>query len=108
MNVKLPKFLSLIIVLAALYLVLDATPAHAQELKIPRGSKVVIRNDYGSIAIMGWDRETIEAVATDVSRTGETVSVSISENLPVSNKILVTAKSDKRNPQGKIDRKSVV
>jgi DUF4097 and DUF4098 domain-containing protein YvlB len=101
MNAKLPNFLSLIIVLAALYLVLAATPISGQELKIPRGSKVIVRNDYGSITITGWERETIEAVATDLSRA-ETVSVSISENLPVSKKILITAKPDKRNPQNKI------
>jgi len=102
MNAKFPKFLSLMIVLAALYSVFAAAPIRAQERKIPRGSKVVVRNDYGSITITGWERETIEAVATDVSRAGETVSVSISENLPVSKRILITATPDKRNPQGKI------
>jgi Putative adhesin len=102
MNPKFPNFLSLILVLAALCLSLAATSISAQELKIPRGSKIVVRNDYGSITITGWERETIEAVATDESRASETVSVSISENLPVSNRILITAKPDKRNPQGKI------
>jgi DUF4097 and DUF4098 domain-containing protein YvlB len=102
MNAKFSNLLSVTIALAALYFVLAATPVNAQEQKIPRGSKVVVRNDYGSVTITGWERETIEAVATDVSRAGETVSVSISQNLPVSNRILVTAKPDKRNPQGKI------
>jgi hypothetical protein len=101
MSANFPKLLSLMIVLAALYFALLAAPINAQERKIPRGSKVVVRNDYGSITITGWNNETIEAVATDISRA-EAVSVSISENLPVSNRILISAKPDKRNPQGKI------
>lgn len=102
MNAKLPKFLSLTVLLAALYFLLPAASINAQEeRKIPRGSRVVVRNDYGSVTIKGWDNETIEAVATDVSRA-ETVSVSISENLPASDKILVIVKPDKRFPKNKI------
>lgn len=89
------------LMLGAIYFVSDALPINAQERKIPRGSKVVVRNDYGSITVTGWERETIETVATDESLRG-TVSVSVSENLPVSNRILITAKPDRRNPQGKI------
>jgi len=67
MNAKFLNFLSLAIVLGALYFALAATSISAQELKIPRGSKVVVRNDCGSITITGGERETIEAVATDVT-----------------------------------------
>ena len=87
--------------LGSLYFALAATLVCGQEQKIPRGSMILVRNDYGSITITGWERETIEAAATDAS-LGEKVSVSVSENLPVSNRILITVKPGKRNPQGKI------
>lgn len=87
--------------LAAMYFALNAAPLYAQEKKIPPGSKILVRNDYGNITITGWERETIEAVAIDAARR-ETVSAGISENLPVSNRILITAKPNKTNFQGKI------
>ncbi len=100
MNARFKKCL-LIVMLAAFYLALFGVPIVAQEKKIVRGSKVVVRNDYGSITITGWEGETIEAFATDVSRA-QSVPVSISDNLPVSNTILVITKPDKSDSPGKI------
>lgn len=50
----------------------------AQERKVERGSRIVVRNEFGDIRIAGSDRTTMEAVATD--RNGsQAVSVSIVE-----------------------------
>lgn len=40
------------------------TPVPAAEVKLQRGDKVTVRNRSGSIKIVGWDRDTIEATAT--------------------------------------------
>src|SRR5262245_63772618 len=49
-----------------------------QERRIERGSRIVVRNEFGDISIAGSDRNTVEAVATNLNRS-EAVPVSISE-----------------------------
>lgn len=86
-------------VFAALSFALSANFVNGQELrKIPRGVKVVVHNDFGSITITGSERETIEAVLTD-SRRAEMFPVSISEKRLVSDKLLITVEPDRRYPK---------
>jgi DUF4097 and DUF4098 domain-containing protein YvlB len=47
----------------------------AQERRVERGSRIVVRNEFGDIRITGSDRDTIKAVASNA------VPVSISEGL---------------------------
>src|SRR5918999_2571087 len=49
-----------------------------QERKVERGSQIMVRNEFGDIRIAGSDRNTIEAVATDLN-SSQTVPVSITE-----------------------------
>jgi len=45
--------------------------------KLERGGQVSVHNPKGSVAIQGWDQETVEAVAT---RQGKVVGVDISQD----------------------------
>jgi DUF4097 and DUF4098 domain-containing protein YvlB len=102
MNAKLLKLPLILITIMALYFAPGAASAFAQERKIERGSRIVVRNAYGSISITGWERETIEAVATDASRA-ETVPVGISENSSDSKRIVIAVTPEnKLNFKGKI------
>src|SRR5947207_1743856 len=42
---------------------INNTQGHVS-VRLDRGSKVAISNRYGRIQITGWDRDTVEAVAT--------------------------------------------
>jgi hypothetical protein len=59
-------------------IVKEYSKALEQERRVERGSRIVVRNQFGDISIVGSDRNTVEAVATDLNRS-ETVPVSISE-----------------------------
>jgi hypothetical protein len=52
--------------------------AIGQERRVERGSRIVVRNDFGDISIAGSDRDTIEAFATNLNGLPP-ASVSISE-----------------------------
>jgi DUF4097 and DUF4098 domain-containing protein YvlB len=52
----------------------------AQERRVERGSRIVVRNEFGDISIVGSDRDTIEAFATNLNGLPP-LSVSISEAL---------------------------
>jgi hypothetical protein len=56
----------------------SSSKAIGQERRVERGSKVLVRNAFGDIDIAGWDRDTIEAVATNLNGSPP-ASVSISE-----------------------------
>jgi Toastrack DUF4097 len=49
-----------------------------QERRVERGSRIVVRNEFGDIRIAGSDRNTVDAVATD-RNSSQAVPVSISE-----------------------------
>src|SRR6185369_11613296 len=49
-----------------------------QKRRVERGSRIVVRNEFGDIRIAGSDRHTVEAVATDLN-SSQAVPVSISE-----------------------------
>lgn len=44
-------------------------------VKLERGSKVAISNRYGRIIITGWDRDTVEAAATNAKGAAEAIQV---------------------------------
>jgi DUF4097 and DUF4098 domain-containing protein YvlB len=49
-----------------------------QDRTVERGSRIVVRNEFGDIRIAGSDRNTVEAVATDLNSL-QAVPVSITE-----------------------------
>src|SRR5918993_5963274 len=49
-----------------------------QERRVERGSRIVVRNDFGDIRIGGSDRNTVEALATERNSL-QSVPVSITE-----------------------------
>ena len=49
-----------------------------QERRVERGSRIVVRNEFGDVRIEGSDRNTIEAVATDFD-SSQSVPVTITE-----------------------------
>jgi len=49
-----------------------------QERRVERGSRIVVRNEFGDIRIAGSDRNTIDAVATELN-SSQSVPVSITE-----------------------------
>jgi DUF4097 and DUF4098 domain-containing protein YvlB len=49
-----------------------------QERTVERGSRIVVRNEFGDIRIAGSDRNTVDAVATDLN-SSQAVPVSITE-----------------------------
>src|SRR5256714_13176853 len=46
-------------------------------VKLERGSKVAISNRYGRITITGWERDTVEAVATNDKGAAEAIQVEL-------------------------------
>ena len=62
----------------------------AQEPKIDRGSRIVVRNQFGDIRIEGSDRNTIEAVATE-RNSSQSVPVSITETSSGSTRIFTVS-----------------
>jgi hypothetical protein len=59
----------------------------AQERRVERGSRIVVRNEFGDIGIVGSDRDTIEAFATNLNGSPP-ASVSISEASSDNKKVL--------------------
>jgi DUF4097 and DUF4098 domain-containing protein YvlB len=57
-----------------------------QERKVERGSRIVVRNEFGDIRIAGSDRNTVEAVATDLN-SSQAVPVSITETSSANKKV---------------------
>ena len=57
-----------------------------QERKVEEGSRIVVRNEFGDIRIAGSDRNTVEAVATDLNRS-QRVAVSITEASSANKKV---------------------
>src|SRR5688572_26821871 len=66
----------------------DYTSAIEQERKVERGSRIVVRNEFGDIRIEGSDRNAVEAVATDSSQP---VPVSITEASSANKKVFTVS-----------------
>lgn len=61
-----------------------------QERRVERGSRIVVRNEFGDIRIAGSDRNTVEAVATDLN-SSQAVPVSITEASSANKKIFTVS-----------------
>jgi DUF4097 and DUF4098 domain-containing protein YvlB len=59
-------------------------------VKLDRGSKVAISNRYGRITITGWDRDTVEATATNDKGAAEAIQVDLTAD-PQSRSVLTLA-----------------
>ncbi|MFL6209729.1 MAG: DUF4097 family beta strand repeat-containing protein [Pyrinomonadaceae bacterium] len=55
---------------------INNTAGHVS-VKLDRGSKVAISNRYGRITINGWDRDTVEASATDDKGVAQAIQVEL-------------------------------
>src|SRR5438067_6703071 len=59
-------------------------------IKLDRGSRVAISNRYGRITITGWDRDTVEATATNDKGAAEAIQVDLTAD-PQSRSVLMLA-----------------
>jgi len=66
------------VVPAAPRLVRESSRVIPQEPRVERGSRIVIRNDYGDVRVAGSDRDTVAAIATNTNGS-QAVPVTISE-----------------------------
>jgi DUF4097 and DUF4098 domain-containing protein YvlB len=93
-----PGLKPLMIAIALIGLVMPATPGIAkespsaieQEHIVERGSRIVIRNEFGDIRIEGSDRNTVEAVARD-RNSSQPVPVSITEASSANKKVFTVS-----------------
>src|SRR5687767_8703925 len=67
----------------------------AQERKVERGSRIVVRNGSGDIRIEGSDRTTVEAMATE-RNSSQSVPVSITETSSGNTRIFTVSRSEER------------
>ena len=61
-----------------------------QERRVERGSRIVVRNEFGDIRIAGSDRNTVEVVATDLN-SSQPVAVSITEASSANKKVFTVS-----------------
>jgi DUF4097 and DUF4098 domain-containing protein YvlB len=61
-----------------------------QERGVERGSRIVVRNEFGDIRIEGSDRNTVEAVATELN-SSQPVPVSITEAASANKKVVTVS-----------------
>jgi DUF4097 and DUF4098 domain-containing protein YvlB len=80
---------------------INNTAGHVS-VKLDRGSKVAISNRYGRITINGWDRDTVEASATDDKGVAQAIQVELTAD-PQSRSVLslaVVGRNRERNGPG--------
>lgn len=106
-----PGFKPVMIALTCMAFVMPATCVIAkaysrvieQERRIEKGSRIVVRNEYGDIRIAGSDRDTVEAVATN-SNGSQGVPVTLSEASSGNQKVFtVSPVEDGRSARQRID-----
>jgi Toastrack DUF4097 len=110
-----PRLKLVVISIALMDLAGPTTRGHAQEYsktigqepRVERGSRIVIRNQFGDISIVGSDRDTIEAVATNLNGLPP-ASVSISEASSSDNKRVFTVSTVENGSDVKPQIKLVV
>ena len=73
-----------------------------QQREIERGSRIVIRNEFGDLRIEGSDRNTVEAVATDLNNS-RPVPVSITEASSANKKVFTVSPVE----SGRLDRQKI-
>ena len=78
----------------------EYSEAIGQERRVERGSRIVVRNEFGDIRIEGSDRNTVEAVATDSSQR---VPVSITEATSANKKVFTVSPVE----SGRGDRQNI-
>src|SRR5918912_4626412 len=69
-------------------------------VKLDRGSKVAISNRYGRITITGWERDTVEAAATDEKGVSHAIQVELTAD-PQAHSVLslaVVGRQGQRRP----------
>jgi DUF4097 and DUF4098 domain-containing protein YvlB len=74
----------------------------AQERKLERGHKVSVHNPHGGVTISGWDRDTVQATATNGDRS-KTVQVKFVQDTPRPGDLLITPDPQGRRAGGEID-----
>ena len=93
-----PRLKPVMIAIALIGFVMPATRGIAkeyssnieQESRVERGSRIVVRNEFGDIRIEGSDRNTVEAVATDLN-SSRPVPVSITEASSANKKVFTVS-----------------
>src|SRR5687768_7187569 len=93
-----PGFKPVVTAIALIGFVMPATRGIAneyprvieQERRVERGSRIVVRNQFGDIRIEGSDRNTVEAAATE-RNSSQSVPVSITETSSGSTRILTVS-----------------
>ena len=96
-----PRLKLVMIAIALIGFVMPATRGIAkeyssvieQERRVERGSRIVVRNEFGDIRIAGSDRNTVEAVATDLN-SSQAVPVSISEGLSGNKRVFTVSPAE--------------
>jgi Putative adhesin len=106
-----PGLKPVMIAIALTGFVVPATPGIAgessrvilQEPRVERGSRIVIRNEYGDVRIAGSDRDNIEAIATN-SNGSQAAPVTISEASSGNQKVFTVSPVERgRSPQQQIN-----
>ena len=77
----------------------EYSKAIGQERRVERGSRIVVRNEFGDIRIAGSDRNTVEAVATDLN-SSLSVQVSITEATSGNRKVFTVSPVERQRGVG--------
>ncbi len=77
----------------------EYSKAIGQERRVERGSRIVVRNEFGDIRIAGSDRNTVEAVATDLN-SSLSVQVSITEATSGNKKVFTVSPVERQRGVG--------
>jgi DUF4097 and DUF4098 domain-containing protein YvlB len=105
-----PGFKPVMIAITLTGFVVPATPGIVreysrvipQEPRVERGSRIVIRNEYGDVRIAGSDRDTVEAIATN-SNGSQAAPVNISETSSGNQRVFTVSPTEGgRNPRQQV------
>ena len=77
----------------------EYSKAIGQERRVERGSRIVVRNEFGDIRIAGSDRNTVEAAATDLN-SSQAVQVSITEATSSNKKVFTLSPVERQRGVG--------
>src|SRR5216684_570568 len=72
------------------------------ERRVERASRVVVRNEFGAISVVGSDRDTVEAFATNLNSL-QAVPVSISEESSGNKRVFTVSPESGRGVRQKIN-----
>jgi hypothetical protein len=105
-----PGLKPVMIAIALIGFVMPATHGIAKEYSsaiepersVERGSRVVVRNEFGAISVVGSDRDTVEAFATNLNSL-QAVPVSISEESSGNKRVFTVSPESGRGVRQKIN-----